>query len=147
MVEMTDEEVTGFLASQSVGVLGLPTEDGGTPSLRPLSFGFDGEARLYFLYVVGAESRKLELTERADTARFLVYRAETTFNWRSVLLTGTVTEVAEDDRERALEALEGAWRPDVFERASATEATRLYQFDVDERTGLKHLGLPPGFEE
>jgi nitroimidazol reductase NimA-like FMN-containing flavoprotein (pyridoxamine 5'-phosphate oxidase superfamily) len=146
-VEMTDEEVTGFLASQSVGVLGLPTEGGDPPSLRPLSFGFDGEGRLYFLYVVGSESRKVDLTERAGTARFLVYSAETAFNWRSVLLTGTVTEVAEEDRARALDTLDGAWRPDVFERAGATEATRLYQFDVDEWTGLKHLGLPPDFDE
>jgi hypothetical protein len=146
MVEMTDEEVRGFLASQRVGVLALPTEDGGAPSMRPLSFGFDGES-LYFLYVVGAESRKVELTDRADHARFLVYSAETAFNWRSVLLTGSVDEVAEEDRERALDTLDGAWRPDVFERASATEATRLYRFEIDEHTGLKHLGLPPGFED
>ncbi|AUV83498.1 pyridoxamine 5'-phosphate oxidase family protein [Salinigranum rubrum] len=145
MVRMTDEEVAGYLASQRVGVLGLPAER--APSLRPMSFGFDGDSRLYLLYVLGEESRKAELSAAAEYARFLVYSAETPFNWRSVLLTGRLTEVPEADVERAEEVLTDAWRPDVFERASRVEATRLYCFDIEERTGLKHLGLPPGFED
>ena len=145
MVRMTDEEIEGYLASQSVGVLGLPTE--GAPSLRPMSFGFDGDSRLYFLYVLGEESRKAELTTEAVQARFLVYSAETPFNWRSVLLSGRVSEVPEEEADAAAEVLDGAWRPDVFERASAVEATRLYQFDIEDKTGLTHLGLPPGFED
>ncbi|WP_136589793.1 pyridoxamine 5'-phosphate oxidase family protein [Salinigranum halophilum] len=144
MVRMTDEEITGYLASQRVGVLGLPAE--GAPSLRPMSFGFDGDARLYFLYVLGGESRKAELSTDAREARFLVYSAETPFNWRSVLLTGRMSEVPDGERAAAREALNDAWRPDVFERASAAEATQLYRFDIETRTGLKHLGLPPGFE-
>ena len=143
MVEMTDEEVAGYLASQRVGVLGLPTD--GAPSLRPLSFGFDGESRLYFLYVVGDESQKVELSEAAESAQFLVYSAETPFNWRSVLLTGRVRAV--DDVETARDVVDGAWRPEVFERAKDEKATAYYAFDIDEWTGLKHLGLPPGFEE
>ena len=99
------------------------------------------------LHVAGNGSRTAELTDHAEHARFLVYSAETPFNWRSVLLAGTVAKVVEADRARALDTLRGAWRPDVFERASATEATRLYRFEIDERTGLKHLGLPPGFED
>ncbi|WP_318568331.1 pyridoxamine 5'-phosphate oxidase family protein [Salinigranum marinum] len=144
MVRMTDDEIRGYLASQSVGVLGLPAAD--APSMRPLSFGYDGESRLYFLYLLGAESRKAELSSRADAARFLVYSAETPFNWRSVLLSGSVAEVPEAERAAATETLTGAWRPDVFERASATEETGLYRFDVDEQIGIKHLGLPPEFE-
>jgi hypothetical protein len=145
MVRMTDEEITGYLASQRVGVLGLATD--GAPSLRPMSFGFDGNSRLYFLYVLGDESRKAELSTEQPRARFLVYSAETPFNWRSVLLTGRLSEVDAEDAETAREVIDGAWRPEVFERAQKGEATRLYRFDIDERTGLKHLGLPPGFDE
>ena len=145
VVRMTDEEIDGYLASQHVGVLGLPTGD--APSLRPMSFGYDGASRLYFLYVVGAESRKTELSDRADTARFLVYSAETPFNWRSVLLTGELDEVPDDERDVARDALAEAWRPDVLERAMTTESTVLYRFEIGERSGVKHLGLPPGFEE
>jgi hypothetical protein len=145
MVRMTDEEIDGYLASQSVGVLGLPTD--GAPSMRPMSYGYDGDSRLYFLYLIGSGSRKDELTRQAETARFLVYSAEATFNWRSVLLAGRLSEVRDAERETAEAALEGAWRPDVLERALATQATTLYEFEIDDRRGIKHLGLPEGFDE
>jgi nitroimidazol reductase NimA-like FMN-containing flavoprotein (pyridoxamine 5'-phosphate oxidase superfamily) len=144
MVEMTDAEITGYLASQDVGVLGLPAED--APVLRPLSFGYDGDDRLYFLYIGDGEGRKVQLSRPGTPARFLVYTAETAFNWRSVLLTGTVGPVAEADVETAAEALREAWRPDAFEQASSLAAS-FYQFDINDRTGIKQLGLPPGFDE
>ena len=114
--------------------------------MRPLSFAFDGERDLYILYVGGSESRKRDLTERAEAARFLVYSAETPFNWRSVLLTGSLSEVPESDLAPLLDAMEIRWRPDLFEQASVDEPTALYRFEIDEQTGIKHLGLPPGFE-
>jgi hypothetical protein len=141
---MTDEEIEGFLSSHSVGVLGLPTD--GAPSMRPMSYWFDGESTLYILYVLGSESRKAELSARADVARFLVYSAETMFTWRSVLLTGTVTEAPEEDRERVQSSLEAAWRPDVLQKAIDSEAVGIYQFRVDEQSGVKSMGLPPAFE-
>ncbi|EMA56061.1 pyridoxamine 5'-phosphate oxidase family protein, partial [Halococcus thailandensis] len=75
MVKMDDGEIHGFLSSQNVGVLGLPTE--GAPALRPMSFWFDGDSQLYFPYLVGSTSRKVKLSDRTTAARFLVYRAET----------------------------------------------------------------------
>lgn len=78
VVQMTDQEIQGFLSSHSVGVLGLPTT--AAPSMRPMSFWFDGESRLYLLYILGEKSRKEELTDRTDVARFLVFSAETMFN-------------------------------------------------------------------
>jgi nitroimidazol reductase NimA-like FMN-containing flavoprotein (pyridoxamine 5'-phosphate oxidase superfamily) len=144
MDRMDDDEIRGFLSSQGVGVLGLPGED--APTLRPLSFWFDGESRLYFLYVLGEESRKAELSDRAGAARFLVYNAETRFNWRSVLLTGTISEVPESDRDDVRAVVEMRGRPDLFERASASGDTTLYRFRIDGWDGVEHLGLPPDFE-
>lgn len=145
VVPMDDDEIRGFLSSQTVGVLGLPTD--GAPIMRPLSFWFDGDDRLYFLYIVGASSRKDASSIEADVARFLVYRAETRFNWRSVLLTGRIDEVPDADREAVADVMDLSGRPDVLARASESEDTKLYQFVVDEQSGIKHLGLPPGFEE
>lgn len=144
IVTMNDEEIQGFLSSQNVGVLGLPTEE--APAMRPMSFWFDGDSAVYFLYVLGPESRKEELSDRAGAARFLVYRAETPFNWRSVLLTGAIDRVSEDEREGIENDMELKRRPDAFERASASSDTELYRFSIGERTGIEHLGLPPGFE-
>jgi len=141
---MDDGEIDQLLSNRTTGVLALPAE--GAPSMRPLSFHFDGDSALYFLYVVGEESRKAELSDRADAAQFLVYSMETPFNWRSVLLTGSISRVPEDGADTAAEVMT-AERPDLFERALAAEATDLYRFDVEGRTGIKHLGLPPELED
>ncbi len=144
MEPMTDETIRRFLAAQSVGVLGLPTET--EPLLRPLSFWFDGDSALYFVYVLGEQSRKETVTNTAETARFLVYSAETPFQWRSVLLCGSVGEVPESELSALLEDMEIRWRPALFERASLEEPTRLYRFEITAQSGIKHLGLPPGLE-
>ena len=143
MVEMEDEEIEAFLRSHSLGVLGLPEED--APYLLPMSYGFDGGTRLYFFYVVGAQSRKADLSDRAETARFLVYSTETMFNWRSVLLTGSIRKRSDESRAELARTQIPAWRPELFETASETEETRLYEFKIEEWTGLKYTGLPPHF--
>ena len=112
---MDDPEIRGLLSSHSVGVLGLPTR--GAPSMRPRSFWYDGEDGLYLLYFLGSRSRKADLTERADHARFLVFTTESTFSWRSVLLTGVLVAVPPEEVGDVREAVEAVWRPDVFERA------------------------------
>jgi nitroimidazol reductase NimA-like FMN-containing flavoprotein (pyridoxamine 5'-phosphate oxidase superfamily) len=146
VVQMSDEEIRGFLSSHSVGVLGFSTE--GAPSLRPMSFWFDGESGLYLLYVGGDRGRKAELTARSDAARFLVYTAETTFTWRSVLLTGTVDEVPDEEEEETIvKAVEDAWRPEVLRQAVENESVRLYRFTIEDQHGIKSMGLPPGFED
>lgn len=144
MVRMEEREMRELLSTHNTGVLGLPTE--GPPLLRPMSFWFDGDSRIYLPYVLGASSRKKELSDRADVARFLVYRAETPFNWRSVLLTGRLTRVPESDRAEVQDAMTVRWRPDVFERATESGVTELYELEITDRTGIKHVGLPPGFE-
>ena len=141
---MDDDEMTRFLSSQHVGVLALPTD--GAPAMRPLSFWFDGDEGVYFSYV-GAGSRKAALSDRAETARFLVYRAETRYNWRSVILTGTIDEVAESEAVAVAEEMDLGRRPDVFERGGEAAETTLYRFTVTEWTGVSHVGIPPGFSE
>jgi len=141
MRRMDDGDIERTLSTQSVGVLGIPTD--GAPSLRPLSYWFDGEDALYFVYVLGGESRKQRLSDSADVARFLVYNVEAPFNWRSVLLTGTIGEVSEAEREALEERMDVSWRPDLFERAAESETTAIYRFDIDDRAGIKQLELPP----
>lgn len=140
---MTDEEIHGFLSSQHVGVLGLEAERG--PYMLPLSFAFDGESSLYFTYVLGSESRKETLTAETEHPRFLVYKAESMFNWESVLLTGTIEEVPREELDDHEAAADHAWRPDLFKSADTSRGVKVYQFRIDEQVGIKHTGLPPGF--
>jgi nitroimidazol reductase NimA-like FMN-containing flavoprotein (pyridoxamine 5'-phosphate oxidase superfamily) len=145
MVRMDDTEIEGFLRVGRVAVLGLAAE--GVPYLLPLSYGYDGERTLYFTYVVGAKSRKDELTARTERASALVYSAESKYNWESVTMTGTLAELPESEWADHEEAIAGAWRPDLFEQASGVRDVRVYTFHVDEWTGIKHTGLPPGFAD
>lgn len=145
MRRMDDDDIERTLSNQSVGVLGVPTD--GAPMLRPLSYWFDGESALYFVYVLAGESEKQTLTDRADVAQFLVYNVEAPFNWRSVLLTGGVEEVSSAERDALEERLDVAWRPELFERAAESETTAIYRFDIEELAGIKQLELPPELRE
>lgn len=145
MVRMDDAEISRFLGTRRVTVLGLPAD--GVPYLLPLSYGYDGERTLYFTYVVGAESRKDELTAQTERASALVYSAESKYNWESVTMTGRLVELPEAEWDDHEDGIAGAWRPDLFERASAVRDVRVYTFQIDDWTGIKHTGLPPGFTD
>jgi nitroimidazol reductase NimA-like FMN-containing flavoprotein (pyridoxamine 5'-phosphate oxidase superfamily) len=140
--QMDGDAIEEFLGSQRVGVLGLPAE--GPPYMVPISYGYDGDA-LYFTFVGGPDSRKRQLVDRAETAGFLVYDVRSMFNWESVILTGRPEAVPESELSDLEAVLEGAWRPEVFETAIASDDIVVYRFRIGERSGIKHTGLPPGF--
>jgi nitroimidazol reductase NimA-like FMN-containing flavoprotein (pyridoxamine 5'-phosphate oxidase superfamily) len=142
LVEMDESEIRNFLGSQNVGVLGLPAD--GPPVLRPLSYGYD-EDTLYLFYVVGSGSRKADLSGPDTEAAFLVYSAETMFNWRSVLLTGPLRPVSDEERADIEESVSIGWRPALFEQASEELETALFRMPTDQQVGIKHTGLPPQF--
>ncbi len=143
-LERMDEAAIGeFLAAQSIGVLGLPA--GEIPYLVPMSYAFDGES-VYFTYLLGESSRKRRLSEQTDRAGFLVYAAETAFSWRSVLLGGALSAIPE--AEYPDEAVRtAAWRPELFERAAASGEIAVYELAIDDRSGIRHTGLPAGFQD
>jgi nitroimidazol reductase NimA-like FMN-containing flavoprotein (pyridoxamine 5'-phosphate oxidase superfamily) len=140
---MTGEEIDDFLTNERHGVLGLANE--GVPYLVPLAFGFDGDA-LYFTFFLGEESEKARLAERTDRATFLVYRPDTVFNWESVQLIGSISHVADPDASEE-SVTDSAWRLALFERADTAGGTELYRFDIEERTGFRATGVPPGMEK
>ncbi|MFC4541418.1 pyridoxamine 5'-phosphate oxidase family protein [Halosolutus amylolyticus] len=144
LAEMTDDEIRNFLSNRKMGVLGLPGEDG--PYLLPLSFGYDGDRRLYFTYLLGAGSRKEAMSNAADTASFLVFAVDTMYNWQSVLLSGSIAAVPESEWDDLEEIMGDVWRPDLFETASLSGEVAVYEFRIDDRTGIKHQGLPPALE-
>lgn len=142
---MDERQIRDFLTNQGMGILGLPT--GSAPYLIPMSFGFDGESRLYFSFFVGGESRKVELSERADSVSFLVYSADSIFFWESVLLQGRISMLPESEWDDHEEALENAWHLDLFGRAETAGDLQIYVFEIEQQVGFKSMGLPPGLED
>jgi hypothetical protein len=134
---MTDDEIRSFLTEQGVGVLAVTAED--VPYVVPMSFGFDGDATLYFLFLLfGEESRKQVLCDRADRARFLAYSAESMHDWRSVTATGSIDQVLEGDWGDLRSAMENAWHPDLFTAANPMRGVEGYRLQVDDWSGIRH---------
>ncbi|MFC7026767.1 pyridoxamine 5'-phosphate oxidase family protein [Halomicroarcula sp. GCM10025324] len=142
LAQMDDAAIEDFLRSQRFGILGLPAD--GAPYLVPISFGYDGDA-LYFTFIGGPESQKRTLIRASDTATFLVTDVSSMFNWESVVLTGTPERVPESEWDELADVLGGVWRPEVFEDALESEDIVIFRFDVEERNGIRHTGLPEGF--
>lgn len=142
---MDDDEIRDLVSSQSTGVLGLPAAD--APYLLPMSFAFDGDSSLYFTYLLGPSSRKELLSNRAEYARFLVYTVETMFNWRSVLLTGELSETPESELSELEDVLTTAWRPELFRTAGTEGGVKVYELEVESQSGIRHTGLASGFKE
>lgn len=142
--ELNEREVEEFLDSQSTGVLGLPGEK--SPYLLPLSYAFDGDRSLYFTYLVGKESEKERRTAACDRAPFLVYSVETMFNWRSVLLEGSFERLAPSEWDEIAEHLDGVWRPEIFKTADTARNVSIYEYSIEEWSGIRHTGLSPQFE-
>lgn len=142
--KMADDEIDEFLASQRSGVLALPGEE--APYVVPMSFGYDdeGDGAVYFAYALGADSTKERLSDRAAVARFLVYTADSPFHWESVLVSGPLERLPQEAWDGA--PLDDAWRPALLRDADLSRGAAVYRLDVAERTGLRHAGLPPGFE-
>ena len=144
MERMDDDEIAQFLATQKTGVLGLPSDGG--PYLVPITYGYDGDSRVFFTFVLGASSRKEALSDRAESATFLVFRVDSMFVWESVLLSGAIAPLPESEWDVALAELADAWRPEVYEQANLSRGTRIYAFEIEDRSGIKHASVPPGFE-
>jgi nitroimidazol reductase NimA-like FMN-containing flavoprotein (pyridoxamine 5'-phosphate oxidase superfamily) len=145
MERMDAAAIEAFLTDQSTGILGLPTED--LPYMLPLSYVFDEDEHLYFTYLLGETSRKQDLTERAARARFLVYEVETTFTWKSVVLTGELSVVPEDEWDDLSVLPSNAWRPSVLQSATTSGGVAVYEFAIEDVTGIRQTGLAPDFRE
>ena len=136
---MTDEELRTFLTEQGVGILGLVDES--VPYLVPMSFGFNGEETLYFVFLLfGSESRKEQLCDQHRRGRFLVYSADSFHDWQSVSLEGTIETVADEEWDALQDAMENAWHPDIFSAASPMRGIEGYQFRIDEWTAIQSGG-------
>lgn len=135
-IEMTDEEIAEFLYDQGHGVLSL-TQDEETYGL-PMSFGYDGD-RIFIQFIeFGDGSKKGEFCEATDGACLTAYDVQTRFKWRSVVVTGALTPVPEDEVAYAEETLDdNGWFPTIFPPTDPISGVRRYALDIEEESGRK----------
>jgi len=136
IVPMEKDRMQKLLTDEGEGVLGIA--DDGVPYLIPMSFGYDGDSALYFVYVLfGEESRKEVLTDETEKARFLVHGGDDKHVWQSVSLVGSFSVVEDDEWETLREAMKNAKHPDVFSSATPMRGIKGYRFDIEEWTGIR----------
>jgi nitroimidazol reductase NimA-like FMN-containing flavoprotein (pyridoxamine 5'-phosphate oxidase superfamily) len=134
---MTDHEIDTFLLEQGWGVLALA--DGGDAYAVPISFGYDTEGYCYVdLIQFGTDSRKLDVAAETATACLTVSEVESQFDWRSVVVFGTLETLPEEAEPRMKEVMEdNAWYPSLFSGTEKMTSVERFRLEVDATTGRK----------
>ncbi len=137
--EMDEEELAAFLGSGGTGVVSLATGADEPPHSVPVSYGFDAAGQhFYFRFAVDADSEKRGLLEGGPAT--LVVFEQTEDTWRSVVATGELHEVTEEDiASGILEGLRRTHIPmyEVFDRPTSETSFRFFWLDYEDLTGRK----------
>jgi len=134
---MPEAEIDALLESTGVGVLSLANDD--TPYGIPISFGYDGDDRLYFLLVGHSEEgKKVRYAEAATEASFLVYEVDSDAAWRSAIVSGSFERIDYDEWAHAREAMAAnAYRPDLLTDVDPASDPRVWRLQAAEKSGRK----------
>lgn len=138
---MDDAEIDRLLTEEGLGVLSMANDD--VPYGLPLSFGYGGEDRLYFVFRGYSESgRKVTYAEQATDVSFLVYDIESPQEWRSVVITGPFDRIPAEEWAVAREALlDNAFHARLLTDHAVEDNPRVWALEAAEKTG-RQVGTP-----
>jgi nitroimidazol reductase NimA-like FMN-containing flavoprotein (pyridoxamine 5'-phosphate oxidase superfamily) len=110
MNELSRDEIDEVLIRNGVGVLSMV--DGEQPYGIPMSFGYDGESLTFAMqFGTGYGGRKTQSVQSNNNVSLTVYEKveradpDAPDEWRSVIISGELTEVEEANRDEAFAAL------------------------------------------
>lgn len=97
--KMNKMQMDHFLLSQAVGRIACT--DGEKPYIVPVTYIYDGKD------IIGQtkEGKKLDIMRKNPNVCFEVDAVDNMVNWRSVIITGTFTELKGEDADKAREYL------------------------------------------
>lgn len=112
-IEMEPSEIENFLVEQGYGTLALASEN--KAYAVPISIGYDGERLHMNLITFGAESKKLEYVGDTEEACVVLQDVQGKFDWRTVVVTGSIREVNDDEADYHEEVLDdNGWFPVIY---------------------------------
>jgi nitroimidazol reductase NimA-like FMN-containing flavoprotein (pyridoxamine 5'-phosphate oxidase superfamily) len=134
-MELDDPEVDKVLTEVGVGVLSMTAD--GVPYGVPLSFGYDGDDALYFVFLgATAELRKETYAETADVASFATFEMTPNGSWRSAIVSGPLERITIDDWDAAREAMaDNAYQSNLLSEYELQENPNVWRLEIDERAG------------
>lgn len=134
-IQLADHEIDEVLTDVGVGVLSMSAD--GVPYGVPLSFGYDGDDRLYFLFLdASSELRKEALAEECDEASFTTFDINPDGSWRSVIVAGPLDRITHDEWDVAREAMVGnAYKSNLFSDHEIQDNPNVWALETAERSG------------
>jgi nitroimidazol reductase NimA-like FMN-containing flavoprotein (pyridoxamine 5'-phosphate oxidase superfamily) len=134
-IELDDSEIDKVLTEVGVGVLSMTAD--GVPYGVPLSFGYDGEDALYFVFLgATAELRKETYAEASDVASFTTFEMSPGGSWRSAIVSGPLERITIDDWNEAREAMaDNAYQSNLLSEYELQENPNVWRLEIDERAG------------
>ncbi|MFB9812411.1 pyridoxamine 5'-phosphate oxidase family protein [Haloarcula sebkhae] len=133
--ELEESIIDKVLTERGVGVLSMAAE--GVPYGVPLSFGYDGEDTLYFVFL-GATTklRKESYAEQTDIASFTTFDISPDGAWRSVIVAGPLNRIKIDEWDTARESLaDNAYQSNLLSEYELQENPNVWALKVQERSG------------
>lgn len=133
--ELDDSEIDDVLTESGVGVLSMAAE--GVPYGVPLSFGYDGDDTLYFVFLgATAELRKETYAEQADRASFTTFDVNPDGSWRSVIVAGPLDRIEIKDWDTARESLaDNAYQSNLLSEYELQENPNVWALETEKRSG------------
>ena len=134
-IEMNGAGIDEVLTETGIGVLSM--SEGGEPYGVPLSFGYDGNDRLYFVFLgASTELRKEAYAEQASVASFTTFDVDPDGSWRSVIVAGPLDRITIDEWDVAREALaDNAYRSNLFSDHEIQENPNVWALEIRDRSG------------
>ena len=133
--EMDESAIDDVLTEMGVGILSMSAE--GVPYGVPLSFGYDGDGSLYFLFLgATADLRKETYADQSDVASFATFDVGSDGAWRSVIVSGALDRIGPGEWDAAREAmLDNAYRSDLLGERELHENPNVWVLDIAEQSG------------
>ena len=134
-LELDDSGIDDVLTTAGVGVLSMTAD--GEPYGVPLSFGYDGDDSLYFVFLgATAELRKETYAETSDVASFTTFEMHPDGAWRSVIVSGPIGRITIDDWDAAREAMaDNAYQSNLLSEYELQENPNVFRLEIEDRAG------------
>ena len=133
--EVDGAGIDEVLTEMGIGVLSMSSE--GVPYGVPLSFGYDGDDSLYFIFLdASTDLRKERYAEQAGIANFTTFDVHPDGSWRSVIVAGPLDRITIDEWDTAREAMaDNAYQSDLLSEYELQENPNVWTLTIEERSG------------
>lgn len=134
---LDDYEIKDFLTDRGLGILGLATD--GAAYTLPIAFAFDeSHDRCILRFVMGPDSKKRRLVADTTTASLTSFEWHGKHDWKSVVITGPIRQVPDDDLAQAAALFSDLGEEaalDVFNKPLDAFETAWFELEIAEITG------------